>query len=70
MSTPAERLRVLGKLGPYNVALKELVPSTPREADPAAVRAWAADAGIDVSPKGRVPASVVEAYMDAHREPS
>jgi hypothetical protein len=33
--------------------------------DPAAVRAWAASNGIDVSKRGRVPATVVEKYKAA-----
>jgi hypothetical protein len=33
--------------------------------DPSAVRAWAVANGITVSPKGRVPASVVEAFEKA-----
>lgn len=34
--------------------------------DLAAVRAWAKDNGHDVSERGRVPASVIEAYDSAH----
>ena len=33
--------------------------------DPAAVRAWAASNGVEVSKRGRVPASVVEKYKAA-----
>jgi hypothetical protein len=33
--------------------------------DPAAVRAWAAGNGIEVSPRGRIKASVVERYRAA-----
>jgi len=33
--------------------------------DPAAVRAWAKGKGIDVSPRGRIRADVVEAYRAA-----
>ena len=33
--------------------------------DPAAVRAWAAGNGIEVSPRGRIKADVVERYRDA-----
>ena len=36
--------------------------------DPKAVRAWAAENGIEVSPKGKLPASVVEQYLAAHQE--
>jgi hypothetical protein len=37
----------------------------PEAFDPAAVRAWAASNGIEVSKRGRVPASVVERYRAA-----
>ena len=35
------------------------------EVDPAAVRAWAAGQGIDVSPRGRISAKVIEQYRAA-----
>lgn len=35
--------------------------------DPKAVRAWAAEAGIEVSPKGKLPAAVVEQYQAAQQ---
>ncbi len=34
--------------------------------DAKAVRAWAQEQGLDVPARGRVPASVVEAYRSAH----
>lgn len=34
--------------------------------DPAAVRAWARSEGLEVSERGRVSASVIEAYEAAH----
>lgn len=34
--------------------------------DLAAIRAWAKDNGHDVSERGRIPASVIEAYDSAH----
>lgn len=34
----------------------------------AAIRAWAAEQGIDVSPRGKIPAAVVKQYEAAHRE--
>ncbi|MFK0297528.1 Lsr2 family protein [Streptomyces sp. NPDC090442] len=34
--------------------------------DSAAIRAWAKEAGLDVSDRGRVPAEVREAYSKAH----
>ena len=39
------------------------VAGRPSGSDPAAVRAWAAAAGITVSPRGRIPASVIEQYQ-------
>ncbi len=39
--------------------------TTTNSIDPAAVRAWAAAKGIDVSPRGRIKAEVVEQYRAA-----
>lgn len=36
-----------------------------RDFDPAAVRAWAAGQGIEVSPRGRIKAEIVEKYRAA-----
>lgn len=36
-------------------------------ADPAAIRTWAADNGLSVAARGRIPASVVDAYQAARR---
>lgn len=69
-TTPADRLRAVGKLGPYAVTAKELVPPAPRDVDPVVVRAWAAETGVEVAAKGRIPAAVVEAYVNAHPEAS
>ena len=38
----------------------------PGQQDYSAIRAWAKDNGLHVSERGRVPASVVEAYDAAH----
>ena len=35
------------------------------QVDNKAVRAWAASAGVDVSPRGRIPAHVIDAYREA-----
>jgi hypothetical protein len=40
-------------------------PRPPIDYDPAAVRAWAASNSIKVSPRGRIPASVVDQYHAA-----
>lgn len=48
-----------------------LVPGTPAgtpDVDNAAVREWAAHNGIEVSPKGKIPAAVVEQYRAAQQE--
>lgn len=34
----------------------------------ATVREWAAGQGIDVSPRGKIPAAVVDQYRSAHRD--
>ncbi len=36
------------------------------EVDPKAVRAWAAEQGIEVNARGRIPAQVVRQYQDAN----
>ncbi len=57
-------------LQPYlNAARKGGRRGQPRDAgtgfDPKAVRRWAESNGIKVSPRGRVPADVVQQYRDA-----
>lgn len=42
-------------------------PDTPK---PAAVRAWAAEYGLDVGARGRLPQAVIEAYEAAQRDQS
>jgi hypothetical protein len=42
-----------------------MAPRRVDDFDPAAVRAWAASNGVDVSKRGRVPNSVVEQYRSA-----
>lgn len=44
------------------------VPEPGGGPDPKTVRAWAAENGIEVSPKGKLPAAVVEQYLAAHPE--
>lgn len=61
----AEILRARGKLGPYGnrpVPAEDPAPPPDDGPDPAAVRAWAAEHGIKVSPRGRIPAAVLERY--------
>lgn len=55
--SPAQLLRMLGKLGPY-----EVEPEVPEKVDTAAVRSWAADNGYELSGRGRIPAEVLTAY--------
>jgi len=44
-------------------------PGRPPGADSSAVRAWAAENGIAVSPRGRVPQAVVDQYTSAQPAP-
>jgi hypothetical protein len=70
--TPAEKAALDQALAPYVAAARPAAgtrrarSSTPSGVEPRAVRAWAAEQGIDVPARGRVPASVVEAYTAAH----
>lgn len=67
----AEELRtVLARFVAGGRRLGRLTRAAPRrvvttEADPTAVRAWARAHGIDVSPRGRIPATVLERYRAA-----
>jgi hypothetical protein len=74
--SPAQVLRQRGKLGPYGgeaavakvetfTVEAEPAPAGEPEVDLAAVRAWAADNGIVVSPRGRVARAVVDQYLAA-----
>lgn len=40
----------------------------PNASNPAAIRAWAVENGVEVNARGRLPRSVVDAYRAAHRE--
>jgi hypothetical protein len=40
----------------------------PKEPDAKAVRAWAAENGVEVPARGKLPAEVVEQYVAAHPE--
>lgn len=53
--TMADVLRSRGKLGPYPLPAP----------DPATVRAWAVEHGINVPKRGPIPADVVAAYQEA-----
>lgn len=74
--TPADRLRALGKLGPYGdppegpapVAVDDSVTALEvgAQVDAAEVRAWAQAHGIDVSRKGPIKGDVIDAYRQAH----
>jgi hypothetical protein len=44
-------------------------PGRPPGADSSAVRAWAAENGVPVSPRGRVPQAVVDQYTSAQQAP-
>lgn len=60
--SPADVLRSRGKLGPYATVVE---PDVFAGIDPAAVRAWATEQGIDVAAKGRIPVAVVDRYRAA-----
>src|SRR5262249_48950043 len=64
----ADRAREIGRLpsAPRSSRVQRTVKSTP-PVDTAAVRAWAMERGVPVSDRGRLPASVIEAYEDARR---
>jgi len=71
-----------GIFGPYIGAARKVAASTlrstrtergggrQREVEPAAVRAWAAENKIQVSPRGRVPQDVVARFKDAQSTPA
>ena len=69
-TTPAERLRAVGKLGPYpepaaETPEPEVAPepaARPERVDTAAVRAWAAETGIELRDRGPIPTAVLEQY--------
>lgn len=64
----AKAKRLEAELRAAKAALKGSTPAAPADAqvDAKAVRAWAAEQGIDVPPVGRVPASVIEQYHAAN----
>jgi hypothetical protein len=74
---PQNAARLGDALQPYIEAARRVRAAGPAAAsrrgtrqapgsDPAAVRAWAASAGITVSGRGRIPASVTRQYEAAH----
>jgi len=55
----------------YSTEEPETPPVTEAQApqpDAKQVRAWAAEQGLEVSPKGKIPAEVYEQYQAAHPE--
>lgn len=68
LTTPADRLRAAGHLGPYATPAADVAPEPaeptppPAEVDTAAVRAWAAEQGIELRNRGPIPAAVLEQY--------
>lgn len=40
--------------------------TTSPQAEPATIRRWAGEAGIECPPKGRIPKAVRDAYNEAH----
>lgn len=45
---------------------KKAAATDASQVSPGAVRTWAADNGIELSSRGRIPAAVVEQYLAAH----
>jgi hypothetical protein len=43
---------------------------TPEGVDPAAVRVWAAEQGIVIGPRGRIPFAIVDQYRSAVGDPA
>lgn len=75
--TPSERKQFEDAMAPYvAIARRATAPgrrsssssssSTGSGVDAKAVRAWAQEQGLDVPTRGRVPASIIEAYQSAH----
>jgi hypothetical protein len=63
--TLADVLRARGKLGPYGPQDSPPEPPAVIEPDPAAVRAWAAEHGIEIRGRGPIPEVVLEQYRKA-----
>jgi hypothetical protein len=61
VQTMAQMLRARGKLGPYVTDAPAQEPPAP---DPVAVRAWAAQHGVEVAARGPIPASVLSRYRE------
>jgi len=75
--TPSNAAQLSDLLQPYITAARQARAGRPAAAprrgtrpapgsDPAAVRTWAASAGITVSGRGRIPAAVTQQYQAAH----
>ncbi|MGG7568901.1 histone-like nucleoid-structuring protein Lsr2 [Streptomyces sirii] len=71
--TPDSYDQLLQAFGPFIQASRKVgrtrksrQASTGSREDSAAIRAWAKDAGYEVSNRGRVPTEVREAYAKAH----
>ena len=71
--TDDERAKFEEALSPYVAAARKSGTATRRQKtsstggpDPKAVRAWAIEKNIDVPSRGRIPASVLEAYNSSN----
>jgi hypothetical protein len=69
--TESERAEFAGLLEKYMSAGRKKTSTRRSQAsrsanDPKAVRAWAAENNIEMPSRGRIPASVLEAYTAAH----
>lgn len=60
--------KYMAKANPYTPTKKK--SGSNGDVDSAAVREWAKGAGIEVSPKGQIPAEIVEKYNAAKAAPA
>lgn len=54
------------RVGTRSAGRKRVARSSRSDSDAGAVRAWARSNGYQVSDRGRVPATITEAFRDAH----
>jgi hypothetical protein len=60
-----EHIAAARKLGSLPTTSKEQIPATKGTLDLKAVRSWAKENGFSISSRGRVPASITDAYTAA-----
>lgn len=65
ISAAAETSRGGGRSNRSSTAARSRSASSGKDVDPKQVRAWAEANGVEVSPRGRISASVIEQYRQA-----